>query len=114
MARVRDEDAPAGLRVLVDRLWPRGLTKERAAVDHWAKALTPSTELRRWYHAAKEQRHDEFAARYRAELDATDHSDDIKALVEAAQGRPIVMLSDVRDLDASHVPVLRQWLDEQD
>ncbi len=56
-----------GVRVLVDRLWPRGLSKDAARVDEWPKELTPSTELRRWYHAG-EGSYDEFAVRYEAEL----------------------------------------------
>ena len=58
-----------GFRVLVDRLWPRGETKEKARVALWLKEVAPSTELRRWFHH-EERLFDEFAARYRAELDA--------------------------------------------
>ncbi|HVH66413.1 MAG TPA: DUF488 domain-containing protein [Gemmatimonadales bacterium] len=68
--RVYDPPDPAdGVRILVDRLWPRGLSKARARVDYWAKTIAPSTELRRWYghEAAKWQ---EFRRRYFAELDA--------------------------------------------
>ncbi len=64
--------APAardGCRVLVDRLWPRGLSKERAAVDHWFRELAPSNELRRWY-GHDPEKWNEFRNRYRAELDA--------------------------------------------
>ncbi len=58
-----------GCRVLVDRLWPRGLSKEKAAADHWFKDLAPSNELRRWY-GHDPDKWDEFRKRYRAELDA--------------------------------------------
>lgn len=61
--------ATDGCRVLVDRLWPRGLSKQKAAVDHWFKELAPSNELRRWYGHAPDK-WDEFRKRYRAELDA--------------------------------------------
>jgi len=64
--------APAatdGCRVLVDRLWPRGLSKEKAAVDHWFRQLAPSNELRRWY-GHDPEKWNEFRNRYRAELDA--------------------------------------------
>ncbi|MEZ0446331.1 DUF488 domain-containing protein [Cellulomonas sp. ICMP 17802] len=68
LRRVYDQPSDGdGLRVLVDRLWPRGLTKERAAVDLWLKEVAPTTELRRWFHH-EEQSFDEFARRYRAEL----------------------------------------------
>ena len=64
-----DPAATDGCRVLVDRLWPRGLTKEKAAVDHWLKDLAPSGELRHWY-GHDPAKWDEFRRRYRAELDA--------------------------------------------
>lgn len=70
LRRVYDEPSDDdGFRVLVDRLWPRGLTRERARVDLWLKEVAPSTELRRWFHH-DEQSFDEFARRYRAELAA--------------------------------------------
>jgi uncharacterized protein YeaO (DUF488 family) len=66
--RVYDEPAmDDGFRVLVDRLWPRGIAKDRAAVDLWCKDVAPSTGLRQWFHAA-ERDFDEFAGRYTAEL----------------------------------------------
>ena len=68
--RVYDPPHPGdGVRILVDRLWPRGLSKARAQIDYWAKAIAPSTQLRRWYgHDAAKWR--EFRRRYVAELDA--------------------------------------------
>ncbi|WP_378949976.1 DUF488 domain-containing protein [Mesorhizobium sp. ANAO-SY3R2] len=62
-------DGDDGFRVLVDRVWPRGITKERAAVDLWLKEVAPSTELRKWF-GHDPQRWDEFRARYRTELEA--------------------------------------------
>src|SRR4051812_2385102 len=56
-----------GLRILVERLWPRGLSKQKAAIDHWAKEISPSPELRKWY-GHYPDRWDEFRKRYRAEL----------------------------------------------
>ena len=66
--RVYERPAPTdGVRVLVDRLWPRGLTKRDAAVDVWAKELAPSDDLRRWF-THKDERFEEFTRRYRREL----------------------------------------------
>ncbi len=62
-------DTSDGCRVLVDRLWPRGLAKEKAAIDHWLKDLAPSNDLRRWY-GHDPDKWNEFRKRYRAELDA--------------------------------------------
>ncbi len=109
-ARVRDEDAPVGARILVDRLWPRGVSKTRARIDYWAKSLTPSTELRRWFHADRDARYDEFAARYRAELDDADTSEDLSAIRKLAVDTQIVLLTDAKQPAESHVPVLTEWL----
>ncbi|MGZ4694395.1 MAG: DUF488 domain-containing protein, partial [Acidimicrobiales bacterium] len=69
VGRVYDERTRAdGLRVLVDRLWPRGLTKATADLDDWCREVAPSTALRRWY-AHDPERFDEFGRRYRAEMD---------------------------------------------
>ncbi|MGB5810513.1 MAG: DUF488 family protein [Polyangiales bacterium] len=78
--RVYEAAAPGdGMRVLVDRLWPRGLSKEVARIDHWAKELAPSTELRRWFHSPDGE-WAEFRKRYRRELSA--RKDAAKALRE--------------------------------
>jgi uncharacterized protein YeaO (DUF488 family) len=104
--RVYDPPESAdGVRVLVDRLWPRGLAKERAAVDEWPKGLTPTGELRTWYHANPEQ-YAEFARRYREELAAPDHEDAVRHLRELAGKGTVTLLTAVKDPDRSHVPVL--------
>lgn len=91
------------MRVLVDRLWPRGVRKERLVVDEWAKEAAPSTPLRQAYHRG-EIEHDEFARRYRDELAA---SGEAVALGErAARAATLTLVTAVRDVDASHVPVL--------
>lgn len=109
-----DEPAPPGAyRVLVDRLWPRGIRKEDAPWDAWWKDLTPSDALRRWYHQDPEGRWDGFRRRYREELD--DLGDEVTAPALAACRRygTVVLLTAARNPDRSHVPVLRQWLLER-
>lgn len=107
----RVHDAPErgdGYRVLVDRLWPRGVSKERAALDAWAKDVAPSTELRTWYHAHPD-RFAEFAKRYRAELDAAP--DAVGGLREADRTHPAVtLLYSVRDTEHNHARVLADYL----
>lgn len=113
--RVYDDPAPDdGLRVLVDRLWPRGLSKERARVDRWPKELTPSTDLRKWYHEAPAERHGEFVGRYRAELDADTLAEPLRELREEASKGRVTFLTAVKDVDVSHVPVLLDHLAEGD
>ncbi|MEU9199719.1 DUF488 family protein [Streptomyces sp. NPDC048332] len=97
-----------GTRVLVDRLWPRGVSKDRAAIDKWLKDLTPSDELRSWYHEDRsENRYDAFVDRYRAELADPVHTaavDELTALVRT--GGPVTLVTAVKDVPHSHVPVL--------
>ncbi|WP_405580083.1 DUF488 domain-containing protein [Streptomyces sp. NBC_01190] len=112
MRRVYDPPEPAdGLRVLVDRLWPRGLAKDRAELDAWAKELTPSAEARSWYHAHPD-RYADFADRYRAELAAADPSAEQTAdrlRTQAAAGR-VTLLTAVKDEEHSHIPILLTYL----
>lgn len=78
--RIYDESDPGdGYRVLIDHLWPRGVSRERACLDEWARELAPSDELRRWF-AHDPARFDEFRARYRDEL--VDQRDHLLELVE--------------------------------
>ena len=106
--RVYDEpSAEDGYRVLVDRLWPRGLTKERADVDLWMKDIAPSPELRTWWNHDP-QRLDEFIARYRAEL-ATNPA--VAELEQVITEHPAVTLVyGARDSRVNHAAVLRDYL----
>ncbi|MEV0647413.1 DUF488 family protein [Phytomonospora sp. NPDC050363] len=111
--RAYEEPRPEdGLRVLVDRLWPRGLAKEKAEVDRWPKEITPSTGLRKWYHEAPAERHDEFAGRYRAELDADEAAEPLRELREAAAKGTVTLVTAVKNVDTSHVPILLEHLEE--
>ena len=102
--RVYDSRSPDdGARVLVDRLWPRGLSKKAADLDLWAKDATPSTELRQWFHAHPD-RIDDFAKRYRAELaTASEALDEIRAA-----GEVVTLLTASKD--GEHVTVLLKML----
>lgn len=105
---VRDEpNAQDGRRVLVDRLWPRGVSKERAALDEWAKDATPSTALRRAFHAG-DLSWEEFAAAYRAELDGDPEAAGAvgRLRAEALAGR-VTLLVAAKDRIHCHGRVLR-------
>ncbi|WP_097966646.1 DUF488 domain-containing protein [Streptomyces sp. or20] len=97
-----------GTRVLVDRLWPRGVSKERAAIDVWLKDVTPSDELRSWYHQdGSGARHDVFVERYRTELDDPAHTEAVERLVGLVrEGGAVTLITAVKDVADSHVPVL--------
>lgn len=96
-----------GLRVLVDRLWPRGLTKKAAAIDEWAKDVAPSTELRKWY-GHDPERWAEFGKRYRAEL--KDRHEALEALRSKARAAPITLIYAAHDTAHTHALVLRDVL----
>ncbi|MFJ5263115.1 DUF488 domain-containing protein [Streptomyces sp. NPDC088387] len=102
-------DPSDGLRVLVDRLWPRGMSKDAARIDEWPKALTPSTELRRWYHAG-EGSYEEFAPRYEAELAAPAAAELLDGLSESAHRGPVTLLTAAKEPDHSHAAVLVRLL----
>ncbi len=96
-------------RVLVDRLWPRGVTKADAALDDWLKDAAPSTELRRWY-GHDVQRFQEFVRRYHSELGRPPASAAVERLVERARTEPIVLLTATRDVEHSGALVLKDHL----
>lgn len=98
-----------GLRILVDRLWPRGLTKERAAVDLWLKDVAPSPGLRKWFHHDP-AKWDEFGTRYEKELRAKD--DALKALGQKAKGRTVTLLFGARDEEHNGALVLKKIIEE--
>jgi uncharacterized protein YeaO (DUF488 family) len=92
-------------RVLVDRLWPRGVKKQDAGLDEWAKDVAPSDELRRWY-GHEPERFAEFERRYRDELRHAPASDVVQHLRDVARDRPVVLLTATRDVEHSGGKVL--------
>jgi uncharacterized protein YeaO (DUF488 family) len=97
-----------GLRVLVDRLWPRGLTKERAAVDLWLKEVAPSTELRKWF-GHDPARWRQFEARYRKEL--SGKKDALKLLKQQSKQGAVTLLFGARDQEHNEAIVLKKVLE---
>jgi uncharacterized protein YeaO (DUF488 family) len=96
-----------GTRILVDRLWPRGLTKEKAKVDLWLKEIAPSTELRKWFaHDPKKWR--SFRERYQTEL--KDHADQLKLLKSKAKEGTVTLIYGARDQEHNEALVLKQLL----
>jgi uncharacterized protein YeaO (DUF488 family) len=97
--------APGEHRVLVDRLWPRGVKKAAIDYDEWAKDAAPSAELRRWY-GHDPQRFAEFARRYRAELASPPDASEVDRLRGLAATRRLVLLTATRDVERSGAAVL--------
>ncbi|MEO6970595.1 MAG: DUF488 domain-containing protein [Chthoniobacterales bacterium] len=96
-----------GTRILVDRLWPRGLTKEKAAIDLWLKELAPSTELRKWFgHDPAKWR--SFRSRYRTEL--KEQSDQLILIKSKAKRGVVTLIYGARDQEHNEAVVLRELL----
>ncbi len=108
--RVYDQRrADDGARVLVDRLWPRGLTKAKADLDRWCKHVAPSTALRRWYgHDA--DRFEEFTRRYQAELAEPEPADALARLTALASNGTLTLLTATREPETSEAAVLADLL----
>jgi uncharacterized protein YeaO (DUF488 family) len=98
-------DPDDGSRVLVDRLWPRGLASATAGIDEWIPAVAPSTSLRRWY-GHDPERFDEFRRRYLDELGDDDHAEPLRMLRERARNGRLTMLTATKDVSVSHAEVL--------
>jgi uncharacterized protein YeaO (DUF488 family) len=110
IARVYEAPQAAdGQRVLVDRLWPRGIRKDDPRIDRWIKDVAPSTALRQWYRHDPD-RYDEFVARYERELDEPQAAAALRQLRQLASSGPVTLLTATRDLELSHLVVLSRLL----
>jgi uncharacterized protein YeaO (DUF488 family) len=107
VARVYDDAASDdGRRVLVDRVWPRGVRKDDPRVGTWCKDVAPSKELREWYHH-KPERFDEFASRYKAELRGSPALGELRELTKRGV---VTLVTATREVDGSHAAVLAKVL----
>jgi uncharacterized protein YeaO (DUF488 family) len=108
--RVYDAPSPAdGARVLVDRIWPRGLRKDAARLTEWAKDAAPSTELRTWY-GHDPEKFTEFRRRYTDELSGQVQRAELGKLRALATAGPLTLLTATRDVDISQATVLAEIL----
>jgi len=104
--RVYEQAAPDdGTRVLVDRIWPRGLTRARAALDEWCNNVAPSTDLRKWY-GHDPDRFEEFGRRYQAELKSPERAEALAHLRDLAKRRPMTLLTASKAVEISEATVL--------
>jgi uncharacterized protein YeaO (DUF488 family) len=108
--RVYDKpDAVDGMRILVDRLWPRGLAKEKAAIDLWLKDLSPSHDLRQRFHGKPDDWGD-FCAAYAMELESAEAQAAVKSLRGHLREGPVTLLYAARDEARNNAVALRAWL----
>lgn len=111
LKRVYDEPSPDdGLRVLVERLWPRGLSKERAKVDVWLKAIAPTTELRNWFHHDPEK-WDEFCEKYHSEMEKNVVAvEELERLIAAGK---VTLVYAARDQEHNGAFALKEFLERR-
>ncbi|MGI6217611.1 MAG: DUF488 domain-containing protein [Coriobacteriales bacterium] len=106
--RIYDDPEPEdGTRILVDRLWPRGISKERAHLNAWMKDVAPTSELRKWW-GHDPARFDAFAARYRDELAQNEQVEKLLDLVKKSDA--VTLLYAARDPEINHAKVLRDYI----
>lgn len=98
-----------GTRVLVDRIWPRGMTREKADLDEWCKQIAPSNDLRKWY-KHDPARFEEFTRRYQEELTTPARAEALAHLRDLARARPLTLLTASRAVDISEAAVLASVL----
>ncbi len=111
LKRAYDPSEPEdGYRVLVDRLWPRGISKEDAAIDHWLKEIAPSDDLRKWF-GHDQEKWGAFRARYRGELEGKDEA--IAFLREKAGEGTLTLIYAAKDTEHNNAVVLKEYLQDQ-
>ncbi len=108
VARVGEVADPEVHRILVDRLWPRGMSKAEAPWDTWIKELAPSTALRKWY-GHDPERYSDFRTRYWSELEKLGAQPAVEQLLGIWKEQAVALLTATKDIEYSHVPVLRDF-----
>ena len=102
-----------GKRILVDRLWPRGISKEKAGLDDWLKDIAPSQQLRVWF-GHKPERFDEFVKKYRQELDTDPEKQSaVLQLIEIIKKDNVTLLYGAKDTSINQAVVLKKYLEEK-
>lgn len=105
-----DSSKNDGYRILIDRLWPRGVSKEAANLDEWDKNIAPSTELRKWFDH-KEERFQEFTLRYKEEL--MSQKDALNQILKIAQTQKVTLLYGAKNSEINQAVVLKNILNQQ-
>lgn len=102
-----------GYRILVDRLWPRGITKEKARIDEWAKLISTTNELRKSYHSGKIEL-EEFSMKYREEM---ENNPEVLRFIDLVKSKlamgNVTLLTSAKNIEVSHLPVIKEYINEQ-
>ncbi len=109
--RIYDDPSPLdGTRILIDRMWPRGMSKERACIDMWMKEVAPSANLRKWFDHQPE-RFEQFAVEYSLELQHNPRASELcNDIIQMSARRPVTLLYAAKDSQHNHAIVLQDWL----
>lgn len=111
LKRVYEREAESdGYRILVDRLWPRGIKKENLNYDLWAKDVTPSPELRKWYHEDMQGRWKDFCQKYRKELESNPATRDFLKAIR--KHKTVTLLYAAKDEAQNHALILKDFLEK--
>ncbi|GGF19327.1 hypothetical protein GCM10010954_17580 [Halobacillus andaensis] len=115
LKRIYDEERNlGGHRILVDGIWPRGISKEQAEIDRWMKEISPSSELRKWFNHDPEK-FSEFKRRYKKELSSqSDKKSSLDELRNLADGNRVILLYGAKDEKHNHALVLKELLEQDD
>ncbi len=113
LKRIYDKDLPDGYRVLVDRLWPRGISKVRAALDLWAKEIAPTAELRKWF-GHDPEKYSEFKSKYLDEINNNPYTAEfLQNLKDALQKQDVLILYSAKDEEHNDAVVLMEYLNSK-
>jgi len=113
LKRIYDKDLPDGYRVLVDRLWPRGISKVRAALDLWAKEIAPTAELRKWF-SHDPEKYPEFKSKYLDEINNNPYTAEfLQNLKDALQKQDVLILYSAKDEEHNDAVVLMEYLNSK-
>ncbi len=103
-----------GYRILVDRLWPRGVSKGKATIDEWAKDITPSTKIRKEFHHDPPLLMDDFTYKYNFELDNNEHAFEfVNKIRKKLEEDNVTLVYAAKDGKYNHVVILKEWLEKQ-
>jgi len=111
--RIYNKELPAGYRILVDRLWPRGMSKVNAKLDLWAKEISPSPELRKWF-GHDPEKYPEFEKKYMEEIQNNDYAKEfVQAVKEALKEQDVLILYGAKDEEHNNAVVLDEYLNKE-
>lgn len=113
LVRIYDHEQPAGYRILVDRMWPRGISKVKAALDKWAKQIGPTSELRKWFNH-EDEKYPEFKSKYVEELNQNDFTPEFVEMVKKhLEDEDVLFLYGAKNREYNQAVVLKEYVEKK-